>query len=111
MFQLKTKIWLDALIRRAELGFASAYVIRRGDEDAGIVLVKVVDAARNSRLYVPERDQDGKRIWRVHGAGTLDEAAIDAYCLKRSKSDGDLWLIEIEDRNGTHYLEETIVES
>lgn len=111
MFQLKTKIWVDALIRRAELGFASAYMIRRGDEDAGIVLVKVVDKSRQSRLYVPERDPDGNRNWRVHGDGTLDEAGIDAYCLKRSKSDGDLWVIEIEDRNGTHYLEETVVES
>jgi hypothetical protein len=111
MFQLKTKIWVDALIRRAELGFASIYVIRRGDEDAGVVLVKVVDAARQARLYVPERDQNGKRVWRLHGAGTPGEAEIDAYCAKRTRSDGDLWLIEIEDRAGTHYLEEAIIES
>ena len=39
--RLKTSIWVAALIRRAEIGGASAFVARKGEADAGAVIVKV----------------------------------------------------------------------
>jgi hypothetical protein len=91
MSVLKTKFWVDALIRRAELGLASVYVIRRGDEDAGSVLVK---------------DDQGERVWSRRAE--TDEASLDAWCHKRADQDPDLWVIEIEDRHGRHFLTEPV---
>jgi len=103
---LKTKFWVDALIRRAELGLAAIYVIRHGDEDAGSVLVKVVIDRSLAHLYVPARDDLGERVW-IRRPET-DEPSLDAWCRKRADQDPDLWLIEIEDRQGRHFLTEPV---
>jgi len=106
MSVLKTKFWVDALIRRAELGLAAIYVIRRGDEDAGSVLVKVVVDRSLAHLYVPARDDQGERVW-IRRPET-DEAVLDAWCHKRAGQDPDVWVIEIEDRQGRHFLTEPV---
>ncbi len=109
MIGLRTNFWVDALKWRAESGFAALYVIRRGDEDAGAVLVKVVKARGEAMLYVPLRDENGNRIWSLWKPGA-EEQAIDAYCQSRGEDDPDLWVVEIEDREGRHFLQEPVEE-
>lgn len=108
MSRLKSKFWVDALVRRADTGLAAAYVIRRGDEDAGAVLVKVVTGGGLAQLYVPARDAEGERIWTRFRPQPVEEAEIDAYCRRRVDDDPDLWLVEIEDRQGRHFLTEPV---
>lgn len=107
---LKTSIWAAALIRRAEAGGASAFITAKGDADAGAVLVKVATLNGRARLFAPAQDGDGRRIWLDVSAGTLgdEERAVDAYAAKRRASDRDLWVIEIEDRAGRHFLTEPV---
>jgi hypothetical protein len=111
MIELKAKFWVDALVRRAETGFASAYVIRRGDEDVGTVLVKVVAADRLARLFVPARDQNGTRVWQLYRKTPIPEPEADDYCRRRTENDPDVWIIEIEDRQGRHFLTEPVEET
>jgi hypothetical protein len=108
MSELRTKIWVEALIRRAELGLAAVYVIRHGDEDAGVVLVKVVVSRDQAVLYVPARDETGERLWTQFGSNAPSEAEIDAYCSRRAENDPDIWVVEIEDRQGRHFLTEPV---
>lgn len=110
--ELKTEFWASALIRRAEIGGAFAAVVRKGDSDAGAVLVKVATLDKRARLYAPARDGEGERIWLDLSAGSLgdDEADVDAAVRKRSQTDPDLWVIEIEDRQGRHFLTEQVDE-
>lgn len=110
MMQVRADFWVGALIRRAESGLAAAYVIRRGDEHAGAVLVKVVQSRQVCRLYVPQRDEMGERIWVRHSLETCDEREIDEYCQRRAHSDPDLWIVEVEDRQGRHFLTEPVEE-
>lgn len=112
MVELKTEFWASALIRRAEIGGAFAAVVRKGDSDAGAVLVKVATLDKRARLYAPARDGEGERIWLDLSAGSLgdDEADVDAAVRKRSQTDPDLWVIEIEDRQGRHFLTEQVDE-
>ena len=112
MAELKTDFWVSALIRRAEIGGAFAGVVRKGDTDAGAVLVKVATLDGRARLYAPAQDGDGERIWLDLSAGSLgeDEKEIDAYARRRAENDPDLWVIEIEDRAGRSFLTEPIDE-
>lgn len=110
MQELKTDFWASALIRRAQIGGAFAAVARKGDADAGAVLVKVATLDRKARLYAPARNGEGERIWLDLSAGALgdDEAEVDAAIHKRTEQDPDLWVIEVEDRQGRHFLLEPV---
>lgn len=105
---LSTDIWVGALIRRAELEGAYATVIRKGDPRGGAVLVKALDRrAAAARLYAEAIRGDGERVWMSPVAAT-DEAALDAYIDRAIRFDPDVWVIEIDDRAGRHFLTEPV---
>lgn len=108
--ELKTEFWASALIRRAQIGGAFAGVVRKGDTDAGAVLVKVATLDGRARLYAPARNGEGERIWLDLSTGLLgdDERAVDEHVRGRTAKDPDLWVIEIEDRQGRHFLDEPV---
>lgn len=110
MEELKTDFWASALIRRAQIGGAFAAVVRKGDADAGAVMVKVATLDGKARLYAPARNGEGARIWLDLSAGPLGdvEADVDAHIRKRADTDPDLWVIEVEDKQGRHFLQEPV---
>jgi len=106
--RLSTDIWVAALIRRAELSGAFAVVARRGDPQGGAVLVKVYNPlARAARLYAEAVRGEGERVWMVPIAST-EEFEVDAYLERQRRIDPDLWVVEIEDREGRHFLTEPV---
>jgi hypothetical protein len=107
---LSTDIWVGALIRRAELGGAFAMVARKGDPRAGAVLVKTVNQREGvARLYSEAVRGDGERFWMQPVASTV-ERDLDAYIDRASRIDPDLWVVEIEDGRGRHFLTEGVEE-
>lgn len=102
--QLKTGIWVDALIRRAQAQGAYACVVTRGDRDAGSVLV-CVRGREGLTLYSPERDMDGQRCWRGEG---LEETELTRRIAQRLDFDPDLIVVEIDDPSGRHFIEEPV---
>ncbi len=107
---LRSDIWVQALLRTAQSQGATGYVIRRGDETAGAVLVKVASLDGNARLLIPARDGLGDRIYLDLTGKTAgpDEASIDAYLSKRASQDQDVWIVEIEDKLGRSFLTERV---
>lgn len=108
--RLPAQLWVDALIRRANLGGASAFVVQKGDAERGDVLIKLAHLDRTARLFAPTLDKDGARIFldlAIQGVGP-EEAGIDAYIARARGRDSDLWVIEIEDREGRHFLVEKV---
>jgi hypothetical protein len=106
--QLDTSIWVYALIRRAEVGGAFATVGRRGDSRGGSVLVKQLNRrAGETRLYAEATRGDGERVWMQPVTGK-DEAALDAYIERAVRIDPDLWVVEIDDPQGRHFLVEPV---
>jgi hypothetical protein len=110
MDELKTEFWASALIRRAGIAGAFAGVVRKGDTDAGAVMVKVASLDGKARLYAPARNGEGERIWLDLSAGPLGdlEPDVDAHIRKRAENDPDLWVVEIEDKLGRHFLQEPV---
>jgi hypothetical protein len=107
--QLRTEIWVSGLIRRAEVGGAFAAVAARGDVDAGAVIVKVNTLDGLARAYAPALGPDGERIW-IDPLGRDEpvvEAEVDDYLRRRRSRDPDLWVVEIEDRRGRSFIDET----
>ena len=108
---LSTDVWVSGLIRRAQLGGAFPAVLRKGDPRAGAVIVRVFDTAcKAARLYVEAVRADGERVW-MHPAASRREEDIDAYVERAVRIDPDLWVVEIEDREGRHFLTEPVDET
>ncbi len=108
---LSSDIWVSALIRRAEMGGAYATVVRKGDPRAGAVLVKVLDRGGGvARLYAEAVRADGERFW-MRPAHAETEAELDQHIARAQRVDPDLWVVEIEDRQGRHFLTEAVDDS
>jgi hypothetical protein len=108
--EIPTGLWVSALVRRAQLGGAFAVIVHRGDADRGDVLVKVAIARGQAQLYGPAFAPEGPGEFERLPAGVVDptEAEVDEAIARRLKYDRDLWVIEIEDRDGRHFLTEKI---
>ena len=105
---LSTDIWVSALIRRAEIGGGFGVVARKGDPRAGAVLVKVLNRSDGTaRLYSEATRMDGERVW-MQPAPSTDEPDLDRYIERALKVDPDLWVVEIEDKEGRHFLVEPV---
>jgi hypothetical protein len=108
---LSTDLWTSALIRRAELAGAFATVVRKGDARAGTVIVKAYDTStRQARLFTEAFGSDGERLW-IQPVASDSESELDAYIQRQAGYDPDLWVVEIEDREGRHFITEKVEQS
>ena len=103
--RLTSEIWVAAYLTRCRLADIPAFVVARGDHTAGAVMVKVNTLDGQARCYHRSFDiMTGERQWVVHVEG--DEGDVDASVDKQRSFDRDLWVIEVEDRDGRHLLDE-----
>ena len=107
--RLKSEFWIQALIRRCQSAGAFAAVVRRGDDSAGSIIVKINTLDGDARALVPGVGPDGNRVWRSQPTGEAAlETDVDAYIARAFDRDPDLWVIEIEDRQGRHFFDEPV---
>ncbi len=103
--RLSTDFWVHAYLARLRLADIPAFVTAHGDDTGGAVLIKVNTLDGKARLFQRSFDlMTGERAWVVLAEG--DEAEVDASSRRQQEFDPDLWVIELEDRQGRHLLEE-----
>ena len=107
--RLKAGIYVKALIRRAEIAGASAYVVRRGAEEAGALFLKLARLDGTCTVLNQARRGEGELVWMKPLGETSDDAAATQYFEKQMRFDPDLWIVEIEDREGRAFVDEAIV--
>jgi hypothetical protein len=71
-------------------------VLRKGDPDAGGVLVVLRGREGQTVLSRATGPKGGVAWMRGTGPGPVDEATADAYVARRVRVDPDLWVIEFE---------------
>lgn len=103
--RLTSRFWVDAYRQRLGLLNIPCFVVAHGDDTAGAVLVKLSTLDGQATAYVRSFDLGtGDRVWTVLNQG--DEPAVDAAISKQRGFDPDLWVIEVEDREARHLLDE-----
>ncbi len=103
--RLASGLWVAAYLNRLRLAAIPAYLARRGDETAGAVIVKLATMDGQARAFVRRWDfASDSRIWAVLAEGP--EADVDATLAREAARDRDLWLVEVEDRQGRSLLED-----
>jgi hypothetical protein len=99
--RLKTRLVVQAAVRLCSVRAVPVAVTRRGDPDAGTILVKLNQREIGCMVLVETRAPDGARAWlRATGTAPVSEADADAYIARQVRRDPDLWVVEIEDRDG-----------
>lgn len=105
MPRLTAEFWVQAYIRRLQLHDIAVYVAQRGDATAGAVVVKLATLDGLARAYERSFDlMSDARRWIVLAEG--EERAVDDILARARSRDPDLWIIEIEDRQGRTLLDE-----
>lgn len=107
---LKAGIWISAHIRLCDLQSLPAVVRRRGDPDAGSILIRLDRLNGTSKLLSQVRDANGRRCWFLAlGKDAAPDADVEAYIERRLATDPDIWIIEIEDRDGRYEPDAPII--
>lgn len=115
--RLKSGIWVSAYLRRCHTEGAFAAVRRRGAEEAGAVLIKVNRLDGTGVLYGPapqtafDQAQPAARFFSVvlGREAPVADADIEARLTREIRFDPDVWIVEVEDRAGRHFLDQALV--
>jgi hypothetical protein len=110
--RLKTALWVAAYLRRCQVEGLSAVVRRRGAEEAGAVFVCVSRLDGTSDLFGPapqsafDAAQAAARAFTPSLATrSAPDAEVEAYLARQIKFDPDVWIVEVEDREGRNFLD------
>jgi hypothetical protein len=108
--RLPTELWVKAHVKRCSVAGVPMIVARRGDPHSGIVILKLNQFEAGCRVMSQMRDLEGKLGWLEALDGALvPEAQADAYIARQAERDPDLWVIEIEDREGRHWVDGDVI--
>jgi hypothetical protein len=112
--RLRAEFWVKAYLRRCAIEGASAVVVRHGDDDAGAIFIKIDRLDGTCQLFGPapaglDGAESDRRWIALLAPGANEIAKADAFLEREARFDSDLWLIEVEDRKGRHFLDDSIV--
>ena len=102
--RLTTESWISAYRKRLQLAEIPAFITAKGDGTSGAVLVKLNTLDGNAKLFHRSYDVDFKQVWCELVAGPEND--VDNSISEQHRFDPDLWVIEVEDRNGRHLLDD-----
>jgi hypothetical protein len=111
----RADFWVKAYVRAVAAGGAFAAVLRHGDDDRGAVLIAVSALDGTAALYVPApgylipEARAGDRMWTVGLPAGTPEGEVAARLEKEKGFDPDIWIVEVEDRVGRHFLDDWLL--
>ncbi len=111
--RLKSAIWVAAYVRRCQHEGAYALVRRRGAEEAGAIFIKINRLDGTADLYGPapqsafdEAHPTDRMFAPCVAKQPVSDADIEAYLTRQFRYDPDVWVIEVDDRAGRHFLDQ-----
>ncbi len=110
--RLTSSMWIAAYVRRCHIEGAYALVRRKGSPEAGAIFVVLdyLDGRRTLFTQAPQAlvpSEGGMGLDRVFIPleGVIDGAAVEERLTREQKFDPDLWIVDVEDRQGRHFLD------
>jgi hypothetical protein len=115
--RLKSSIWVAAYLRRCNMTGAFAAVRRHGADEAGAIFIKINHLNGSGKLYGPAPQtvfveaSPVDRYFRVilGQSSPVSDGDIEARLEREVRFDTDMWIIEVEDRSGSHFLDGALV--
>jgi hypothetical protein len=113
--RVKSGLWVSAYLRRLGSFPVPAVVLKKGDPDAGAIFIKVNSLDGRALVLRPALSMSGEdvpeRRWvYAPRPAPVEEREADSYLARQREFDADLWIIEVEDRQARHFLDEFLGE-
>ena len=97
--------WVQAYIKKLNLLGVPAFVVSHGDDTAGAIIVKVNKLNGDAVLFERSFSLDKNlNQWSKFESG--DEKELDELLSRQLSRDRDLWIVEIESREGDPFLDD-----
>jgi hypothetical protein len=114
--RIKSEIWVRAYLRRCQAQGIPVVIVRRGDEAAGAIFICINRLDGTVFLYGPApaglSGTETERRWvSCFGSRAVGLVDVQEYLARQKEFDPDLWIIEIEDKAGRHFLGDAAVET
>ncbi len=114
--RLKSSIWVAAYLRRCNVEGVFAAVRRRGAEEAGAIFIKISRLDGTAVLYGPApqtsfdqaQPSDRAFVAMLGAAKPAPDADVETSLAKQLRFDPDVWIVEAEDRQGRHFLDNVV---
>ena len=104
MNRLTSSFWVQAYIKKLNLLGVPAFVVSHGDDTAGAIIVKVNKLNGDAVLFERSFSLDKNlNQWSKFESG--DEKELDELLSRQLSRDRDLWIVEIESREGDPFLD------
>ena len=107
---LPTHVLIDAARQQATGAGAFFYIRHKGDTDRGTVLLKLNNLAGRHTLYRQIWDGTARRLEMI-GEAEVDDSALEQAIAEETSFDRDVWVIEVEDREGRLFFDTIFHES
>lgn len=107
--RLRSDIWVDAYRRRVETAGGYVTIRQRGAAEAGAIFLIVSNREGGSRLFGPapqslyDEGATSRRFIALNDTD-WDGLQVQAMLEKQKRFDPDLWLVDVDDREGRHFL-------
>jgi hypothetical protein len=109
--RLRVGLWIGAQIRLCARAGVPLAVLRRGDPDAGSVILKVVGPDGRAAVLSQATSADGRLAWhRPLGREPVAEGEAEDYIARQARFDPDIWALEIMDRQGIYVPDGVVME-
>ncbi len=110
MARLRSDIWVSAYLRRCAVEGAFAVLRRRGAAEAGAIFIKIDLLDGTALLFGPAPQSELKegedRIFSsLHKNTWIEPGEAEQRLAREISFDPDLWIVEVEDRQGRSFLD------
>ena len=107
--RLATRVWVQAQVRLCDINFIPLIIARRGDPDAGAVILRLLRDGRRNLLLRRHTGMDGAAVWGVvAGQDMAGDEEADAHIEREISRDPDIWIIVVDDPKARYWPDRPI---
>ena len=110
---LKSELIIKSVTRIAQREGVPIFILKKGDFDSGIILIKIDLLNGKGRLlrrnlsYSLDKDMSFVEFIKLHDSTELVYSDLNKLVENEVRIDSDIWVVEIEDKKGRNFFEYT----
>lgn len=106
---LPADIRISAQIRIAAASGIPMMVVHKGHPTAGTIYLKINRLDGTAEVLSQIRNE-GRLAWMRTTDKPMGDREADAYLYELAENDPDVWVIEVEDKQGRHWFPEPVLD-